>query len=264
MGHITTPSTAKRPSFSDTLRALEQAQKPGIGVPAYTRWVNRRVARYFAAAAVSLGITPNGVTAVSAAVSAAGVIVLLTAPPTILTGVIVALLFAFGYGLDSADGQVARVTGASSPAGEWLDHVVDSMRVPTVHLATLVGFIRFPEYFSVSHTADGFPGGWILWVLPMAFTVLTAGHFMSQILAEQLRKNRKTAAPSTGGNLRSFINLHMDAGTLCWIYIFWGFGVIFVFVYALLFLANAATVLLSMRRKYVTLATPASSPSQEA
>ena len=59
-------------------------------------------------------------------------------------------------------------------------------------------------------------------------------------------------------------NLHMDAGTLCWIYIFWGFGVLFVFVYALLFLANAATVLLSMRRKYVTLATPASSPSQEA
>ena len=250
MGHITTPSTAKRPGFSDTLRALEQAQKPGIGVPAYTRWVNRRIARYFAAAAVSLGITPNGVTAVSAAISAAGVIVLLTAPPTILTGVIVALLFALGYGLDSADGQVARVTGASSPGGEWLDHVV--------------GFIRFPEYFSVSHTADGFPGGWILWVLPMAFTVLTAGHFMSQILAEQLRKNRKTAAPSTGGNLRSFINLHMDAGTLCWIYIFWGFGVIFVFVYALLFLANAATVLLSMRRKYVTLATPASSPSQEA
>ena len=115
MGHITTPSTAKRPGFSDTLRALEQAQKPGIGVPAYTRWVNRRIARYFAAAAVSLGITPNGVTAVSAAISAAGVIVLLTAPPTILTGVIVALLFALGYGLDSADGQVARVTGASSP-----------------------------------------------------------------------------------------------------------------------------------------------------
>jgi len=48
MGHITTPSTAKRPGFSDTLRALEQAQKPGIGVPAYTRWVNRRIARYFA------------------------------------------------------------------------------------------------------------------------------------------------------------------------------------------------------------------------
>lgn len=49
----------------------------------------------------------------------------------------------------------------------------------------------------------------------------------------------------------------MDAGTLCWIYIFVGFGPVFVIVYALLLLANAATVLLSMRRKYVSLATPA-------
>jgi len=90
-----------------------------------------------------------------------------------------------------------------------------------------------------------------------ALLLLTAGHFMSQILAEQLRNNRKTAAPPTGGPLRSFINLHMDAGTLCWIYIFVGFGPVFVIVYALLLLANAATVLLSMRRKYVSLATPA-------
>ena len=42
---------------------------------------------------------------------------------------------------------------------------------------------------------------------------------MSQILAEQLRNNRKTAAPPTGGPCAPFINLHMDAGTLCWIYI---------------------------------------------
>ena len=62
------------------------------------------------------------------------------------------------------------------------------------------------------------------------FTALTAGHFMSQILAEQLRNNRKTAAPPTGGPLRSFVNLHMDAGTLCWIYIFLGFGPLFVVV----------------------------------
>ena len=38
---------------------LKQRRSHGIGVPAYTRWVNRRVARYFAAAAVALGITPT-------------------------------------------------------------------------------------------------------------------------------------------------------------------------------------------------------------
>lgn len=78
-----TPSSGFAATFSSTLRSLEAAQKPGIGVPAYTRWVNRRVARYFAAAAVALGITPNGVTAISAACSAAGLIVLITCPPTV-------------------------------------------------------------------------------------------------------------------------------------------------------------------------------------
>ncbi len=188
-----TPSSGFAATFSSTLRSLEAAQKPGIGVPAYTRWVNRRVARYFAAAAVS-------------------------------------------------------------PAGEWLDHVVDSIRVPSVHMATLLSFFLYPAHysFSGSHAFNG----WLI-AMPMIFTALTAGHFMSQILAEQLRNNRKTAAPPTGGPLRSFVNLHMDAGTLCWIYIFLGFGPLFVVVYALLLLANAATILVSMRRKYVSLSTPA-------
>ena len=248
------PASGFSAKFSHTLRSLEAAQKPGIGVPAYTRWVNRRVARYFAAAAVALGITPNGVTAISAACSAAGLIVLITCPPSVGVGICVALLFALGYGLDSADGQVARVTGASSPAGEWLDHVVDSIRVPSVHMATLLSFLLYPAHYSF--TGSSAFNGWII-AMPMIFTALTAGHFMSQILAEQLRNNRKTAAPPTGGPLRSFIKLHMDAGTLCWIYIFVGFGPVFVIVYALLLLANAATVLLSMRRKYVSLVTPA-------
>ncbi|QRZ61173.1 CDP-alcohol phosphatidyltransferase family protein [Rothia sp. ZJ932] len=231
--------------FKDTLAALNSAQKPGIGVPAYTRWVNRHVARVFAAAAVKFGITPNGVTAISAGFSALGLLVLLFAAPTVVTGFLVALLFALGYALDSADGQVARVTGASSPAGEWLDHVVDSVRVPSVHLAVLVGFVRYSEHWAFT--------GWQLWWLPMAFTVVTVGHFMSQILAEQLRNNRKTAAPPTGGPLRSFVNLHMDAGTLCWIFVFWGFGLGFIVVYGVLFAGNLLTVLVSMRRKYISL-----------
>jgi len=80
---------------------------------------------------------------------------------------------------------------------------------------------------------------------------------MTRCLAGRRRNTPKPAAPPTGGPLRSFVNLHMDAGTLCWIYIFLGFGPLFVVVYALLLLANAATILVSMRRKYVSLSTPA-------
>jgi len=92
------PASGFSAKFSHTLRSLEAAQKPGIGVPAYTRWVNRRVARYFAAAAVAMGITPNGVTAISAVCSAAGIITLLLAPPTALTALAVAPLFGLGSG----------------------------------------------------------------------------------------------------------------------------------------------------------------------
>lgn len=245
---MTGSRSATRPGFRQTLAQLNAAQKPGQGVPAYTRWVNRRVARVFAAGAVKLGIGPNGVTAASAAVSVLGMVLMLVFPPSVLLGLAVAVLFALGYALDSADGQVARVTGASSPAGEWLDHVVDAMRTPAMHLTILVGFIKYPAAFPFT--------GWQLWWLPLAFTVLVTGHFMSQILAEQLRNNRGTAAPATGGTLRSFVNLHMDAGTFCWIFVFWGTGLGFVLVYGLLFAANAATVLLSMRRKFVTLSQP--------
>lgn len=241
---ISAPS-ARPTGFRDTLAALNSAQKPGNGVPAYTRWVNRRVARIFAAAAVKFGITPNGVTAISSLFSLAGLLALLLMAPSPLTGLCVALLFAIGYALDSADGQVARVTGASSPSGEWLDHVVDSIRVPSIHLAVLVGFIN--------HSVHWGKTGWSIWWLPMAFTVVTVGHFMSQILAEQLRTNRKTAAPPSGGPLRSFLNLHMDAGTLCWIFVFWGFGTAFLVVYGILFLGNLLTMLVSMRRKYISL-----------
>lgn len=246
---MSAPAARPRPGFRETLRDLNAAQKPGAGVPAYTRWVNRRIARVFAAGAVSVGIGPNGVTAISALSSAAGVAVLLFAAPGPLAGVAAALLFALGYALDSADGQVARVTGASSPSGEWLDHVVDAIRTPSVHLTVAVGYLRHAEHFP--------GGGWGIAWMPMLFAVLSVGHFMSQILAEQLRRTRNTAAPSTGGTARSFLNLHMDAGTLCWIFVLWGFGPVFVAAYALLLAANAATIGISMRRKYTSLSTPA-------
>lgn len=245
---MTSSSSGTKCRFRETLSHLNAAQKPGVGVPAYTRWVNRRVARIFAAAAVKCGITPNGVTAISALTSLLAMLLLLTAQPSLAVGALAAFLFALGYALDSADGQVARVTGKSSPAGEWLDHVVDAMRTPAMHLTILIGFIKYPGSWPVT--------GWQLWWLPLAFSVLMTGHFMSQILAEQLRKKHARQEPPSGGSLRSFINLHMDSGTFCWVFILWGTCWGFLIAYGLLFLSNAATVLLSMRRKFLSLSTP--------
>lgn len=230
-----------RTTFSAHLARLDAAQKPGGGVPAYMRWVNRRLARGIAAAAATLGLTPNLVTALSAALTVAGLILLISLPATPMVGVIVAVLFAAGFAFDSADGQLARLTGSSSPAGEWLDHVVDGLRTPAVHICVAAAvLLRSPEF---------------MWVVPLAacFAVLASGQFISQILAEQLVKNKGVAQREASGVLKSFALLPTDTGVMCWLFLLWGNGVAFAVAYTVLFGCNVIHALISMRRKYVKL-----------
>jgi phosphatidylglycerophosphate synthase len=226
--------------FRANLQALQSAQKSGAGVPAYTRWVNRRLARSAAALAHTLGLSPNAVTAVSAAVSAAGLVALIALPAGPLTGVLVAALLAVGYLLDSADGQVARLSGTSSMAGEWLDHVVDAIRTPAIHLAVLVALLL----------RDGATPS--LFVLPLLFAVLSAGQFMSQILAEQLG-GREAAKVGGTGVKQSFVLLPTDTGVLCWSFVLWGSLPLFAVGYGALLALNVLHTGVSMRRKYVRL-----------
>lgn len=230
-----------RIEYSRALYLLKAAQKPGHGVPAYTRWVNRRLARFAAAAAASWGISANAVTVISAAFSTAAIICLAVAPASAWLGAVIAVLLAAGYVLDSADGQVARLTGSSSLAGEWLDHVVDSVRIPAIHLAVFVGIWR----------ADALPG-WAGW-LPLAYTLTSAGHFMSQILAEQLLKDRVKDSRAAAGTLRSWLVLPTDIGTLCWVFVLWGNPQVFMAAYGSLFLLQLIVVVASVRRKYQAL-----------
>lgn len=233
--------TASRPGYSQALFLLNAAQKPGHGVPAYTRWVNRRLARFAAAAAASRGVSANTVTMISAALSAAAVVCLVVVPSSAWLGVVIAVLLAAGYVLDSADGQVARLTGSTSLAGEWLDHVVDSVRIPAIHLAVLVGIWQ-----------SGVLPSWAGW-LPLAYTLTSAGHFMSQILAEQLLRGRANTSPAPAGTLRSWLVLPTDIGTLCWVFLLWGNPQLFIAAYGGLFLVQLVVVVASVRRKYQAL-----------
>lgn len=227
-------------SFSAALELLKGRQKPGPGVPGYTRWVNRGLARYVAAGAYRLGVGPNGVTAISGLVSVAGLTVLVLAPRSLLTGFLVAVLLATGYLLDSADGQVARLSGRSSRAGEWLDHVVDAVRMPLFHLCTLVAL-----FLAGVDT-------WVL-VLPLLYSVVTTGQFFSQILAEQLAEVGSKPIPRRG---QSFFLLPTDTGVLCWVYLLWGLPEVFVVAYGLLLVVNGAHSAVSMRRRFRQLNVP--------
>ncbi len=132
--------------WTDALHRLGAAQKGHArGAPAYSVYVNRRIGRVLAATAYVWGWTPNGVTAVSAVFTFTGILLLCVVPVSPWLGVVVALLLALGYAWDSADGQLARLRGGGSVAGEWLDHFVDAVKIASLHLAVVIGLFRFTD-----------------------------------------------------------------------------------------------------------------------
>lgn len=232
-----TPGVHSR-NYRDVVGALATAQKTTKGAPAYSRFVNRRLGRYLAAAAYLLGITPNGVTAISAFFSFAGIAAIIFLSPSLFTGVLVCICLVVGYAFDAADGQLARLRGGGSPSGEWLDHMVDATKISSLHLAVLISLYR---YFDLTSA------GWLL--VPMGFSVVAAVMFFGMILNEQLRRNATQSAPvadrgNTSG-IRSLLVIPTDYGLLCAVFILLAIPPVFLLVYAFLFVCNAGFMFLA-------------------
>lgn len=238
-----TSSTATGPattgSFRETLQRLRGAQKPpAAGSPAYSRFVNRRIGRLLAAASFHLGLSPNQVTGVSAMFSGAAIAAVAVVAPNPTMAVLVVAGLLIGYAFDSADGQLARLTGRGSPAGEWLDHVVDSAKIVALHLAVLVSWFRFGELDP------------LLLLIPLGFTVVSVVFFFAQIITDQLRRahpdtRRPVRASGPMAVVRSVLLVPTDYGVLCIVFalLAWqaGFLVLYTGLFAgtTLFLAAA-------------------------
>lgn len=190
-----------------------------------------------AACAYGFRLTPNTVTAISAVLSFLGLILLLVLPYSGWTGLAVAVLLALGFVFDSADGQLARLYGRSSKAGEWLDHVVDALRAPSVHAAVAGAVILKDEAYS-----------WLV-AVALLYGVITSAQFLSQILAGAMVRS-VGKDPVRGGNLRSFLLLPTDTGTLCWAFVLWGFPTPFAVIYSLLAAIAVLHATSSMLRRY--------------
>ena len=226
--------------LADTLRRLSGAQKGAAGAPAYSRFVNRKLGRVLAALAFHAGLTPNAVTALSGLATFSGIATLALAAPSWATGVAVSSLLVLGYALDAADGQLARLRGGGSPAGEWLDHMVDALKIASLHLALLVGLYRF----------EPLPrGAWLL--VPLSFSVVSVVLFFGTLLNEALRAQHGVATraqPTTErpGTLRSLIVAPTDYGVLCLAFVLLGAPVVFATAYTALFLATATYLVLAL------------------
>lgn len=235
-------SASTRRSYSEAVRALAQAQKSGSGVPAYLRWVNRGLGRRAAAVAFVLGWTPNGVTLLSGLVSLAGIVVVALAGTSWPGAAAGAFLLLAGYALDSADGQLARLTGTGSPAGEWLDHVVDSARLPLVHLGIAVALYQH----------GGASARWPV-LVALLFGVLTSSWFFAQILATSLGDVLNRSAVAEQPAWVSFAKIPYDVGSLYVLVVLLAAPPVFTVAYVALFCFTVAVAAGSLRRKYLGL-----------
>ncbi len=206
------------------LAELRSAQKTAKGVSLYSRHVNRPAGRLFAAAAYRGFLSPNQVTLVSAVSSGAAVAAIALSRPSWPLALAVYLMLALGFALDSADGQLARLLGQSSAAGEWLDHLVDCGKIVALHSAVLVSFYRFFDL----------PGpGWLL--VPLGYQFAAVLIFFGGLLTDKLVLKRSGSRSSARPSLvRAAALLPVDYGVSCLVFLLLGSERLFLGAYTAL------------------------------
>ncbi|MCX4766873.1 CDP-alcohol phosphatidyltransferase family protein [Streptomyces sp. NBC_01275] len=214
--------------FAEALRHLSAAQKPAKGASLYTLFVNRPAGRVLAALAYRVGATPNQLTVLGALFTFPALAAVALLPPGPTMSVCIGAALTMGFALDAADGQLARGQRSGSPSGEWLDHVLDCVKIVALHLVVLVSFYR---HFSL-------PGPAFL-LVPMLFELVAVVTFFAGILTEKLRW--RTAAGTPAGSppaLRSVLLLPVDYGLTCISFLFLGSQDVFLSVYCALLAAH--------------------------
>lgn len=237
--HVVGSSTSWTPRQARA--ALRAAQKPPHGTAAYSRFVNRPLGRLLAAYAASAGLTPNQVSGISALCSFTAIGVLALVSPVWWVGLLVGGLLVLGYAFDSADGQVARLTGLGSPFGEWLDHMIDCTKISALHLATAIHVFRF----------SGLPA-WAT-LVPLGYVLVANVLFFGMILTDQLRRGAGQNPMAKNGSLsvlRAVVILPSDFGALCLAYLLLGWPVLFLGTYGLL-LAGVTLLLLAALTRWI-------------
>ncbi len=218
-------------------------QKSAKGAPPYSLYINRPLGRRLATAADALGLRPNQVTMISAAFTFGAIVLLAVGPASLPIGILVALGLVIGYALDSADGQLARRQGGGSTTGEWLDHMIDSVKVSALHVAVLIVAFR---QFELPHPA------WLL--VPLLFVIVSAVHFFGMVLVDLVTRVHRaeygSSVPAGAGFSRrtTLLKLPTDYGVLCLSFVLLGIPSAFLLVYSFLALASTGYLILVSRK----------------
>ena len=164
--------------------ALAAHQKSSRGAPPYSLLINRPLGRRIAALAHLAKMTPNQVSIVSSAFTMSALAIFAVVSPSWPVALVVTALLVLGYAIDSADGQLARLTTGGTLAGEWLDHTLDMLKLGSFHAAVLISAYRFDPGHGVWHMG-----------VAIAFGVIATTLFFILILTDQLRRTSGVSAP---------------------------------------------------------------------
>lgn len=221
-----------RTRFRTTLSALQSAQKTPRGVSLYSTKVNRPLGRRLAALADVLGLQPNHVTLLSAACSSGAIAALVVLRPSWPSGVLASALLVLAFALDSADGQLARLRHAGSPAGEYLDHMLDCATKSALHAAVLIAAYRVGERGAALLVPIGFQ--------LVSLLLFFGGILVAKLHEQSARSGVERPPRKVSSSVSKVAMLPVDQGVLSLSFLLWGWSDTFGLVYFLLFLAHVA------------------------
>jgi phosphatidylglycerophosphate synthase len=150
----------------------------------FTETVNQRIGAYLCVLAERFGLPPSALTVANLVLGlAASVLVIMTGGvPPYVVGPVALVLWHLAYSLDCADGQLARVTGRTSPAGARLDILCD--------VALQISLVA-----AVGTVAQEYGGGVPTWLVA-AF----AGTWMVNLVTSALQQTSAAASLVTSGS----------------------------------------------------------------
>ena len=125
------------------------AMRYSAGGHAITRIVSQRIGAVIAWLGARLGVTPNVITLFGSLVFLSAATLFAALPPGWSSAFVCLVMFQLGYGVDCADGQLARATGRTSRYGAWLDIACDYFRNVVLGAAVAAWLIRNGLHFGI-------------------------------------------------------------------------------------------------------------------
>jgi len=150
----------------------------------FTETVNQRIGAYLCVVAERFGLPPSALTVANLVLGlAASILVIATGDvPSYVVGPVALVLWHLAYSLDCADGQLARVTGRTSPAGARLDILCD--------VALQIALVAAVGTVANEHTGS----------LPTWLVAAFAGTWMVNLVTSALQQTSAAASLVTSGS----------------------------------------------------------------